>query len=52
MCGESSQEKATKQACAATKEIKAQVQKLDSLTISSSFLTEVKTSAFRRPRSC
>ena len=43
-CGESSQEKAKKQACAATKEIKSQVAKLDTLTISSSFLTEVKTS--------
>ena len=44
-CGESSEEKATKQACAATSEIKAQVKKLGTLPISSSFVTEVKTSA-------
>ena len=44
-CGESSEEKATKQACAATKEIKTQVKKLETLPISSSFVAEVKTSA-------
>lgn len=43
-CGESSQEKATKQVCAATSEISRQVRKLETLPISSSFLTEVKTS--------
>jgi chemotaxis response regulator CheB len=43
-CGESSEEKAKKQVCAATSEIKKQVQKLETLAISSSFLTEVKTS--------
>ena len=44
-CGESSEEKATKQVCAATSDIKAQIGKLQTLPISSSFLTEVKTSA-------
>jgi hypothetical protein len=44
-CGESSSEKATKQACSATKEISAQIKKLENLPISSGFLTEVKTSA-------
>jgi len=44
-CGESSEEKATKQTCAATSEIKAQVKKLETLPISSSFVAEVKTSA-------
>jgi hypothetical protein len=44
-CGESSEEKANKQVCSATSEISAQIQKLESLPISSSFLTEVKTSA-------
>ncbi len=44
-CGESSEEKATKRACAATSEIKAQVKKLETLPISSSFVAEVKTSA-------
>ena len=44
-CGESSEEKATKQVCAATKEIKTQVKKLGTLPISSSFLTEVQASA-------
>jgi hypothetical protein len=44
-CGESSEEKATKQVCAATSDIKAQVKKLQTLPISSSFLTEVKTSS-------
>jgi hypothetical protein len=44
-CGESSEEKATKQVCTATSEISKQVQKLQTLPISSSFPTEVKTSA-------
>jgi hypothetical protein len=44
-CGESSEEKATKQVCAATSEISKQIQKLETLPISSSFPTEVKTSA-------
>ena len=43
-CGESSQEKATKQVCAGVKEINTQLKKLESLTISSSFPTEAKTS--------
>ena len=43
-CGESSEEKATKQVCAATSEIKAQIQKLGTLPISSTFVTEVRTS--------
>ncbi len=43
-CGESSQEKATKQVCSATKEISAQIKKLETLPISSSFPTEAKTS--------
>jgi hypothetical protein len=44
-CGESSEEKATKQVCAATSEISTQIKKLENLPISSSFPTEVKTSA-------
>ena len=44
-CGESSEEKATKQVCAATSEIKAQVKKLETVPISTSFVTEVKTGA-------
>ncbi len=44
-CGESSEEKATKQVCAATSEISKQIQKLQTLPISSNFPTEVKTSA-------
>ena len=43
-CGESSGEKATKQVCAGVKEINTQLKKLESLTISSSFPTEAKTS--------
>lgn len=43
-CGESSQEKATKQVCAAVKEIDTQIKKLESLTISSSLPTEAKGS--------
>jgi hypothetical protein len=44
-CGESSEEKATKQVCAATSEISTQIKKLENLPISSSFVTEVKASA-------
>ena len=44
-CGESSEEKATKQVCAATNEISTQIKKLENAPISSSFVTEVKTSA-------
>ena len=44
-CGESSEEKATKQVCAATNEISTQIKKLENVPISSSFVTEVKTSA-------
>jgi hypothetical protein len=44
-CGESSEEKATKQVCAATSEISKQIQKLQALPISSSLPTEIKTSA-------
>ena len=43
-CGESSQEKATKQVCSATSEISAQIKKLETLPISSSFRTEAKAS--------
>jgi hypothetical protein len=43
-CGESSSEKATKQVCSATKEISAQIKKLENLPISSSFPTEAKAS--------
>jgi len=43
-CGESSEEKAKKQVCAATSEITAQVKKLQTLPISTSFLTEVQKS--------
>jgi len=43
-CGESSGEKATKQVCSATSEISAQIKKLETLPISSTFLTEAKTS--------
>ena len=44
-CGESSEEKATKQVCAATSEISKQIQKLQTLPISSSLPAEIKTSA-------
>ncbi|HEY2767663.1 MAG TPA: hypothetical protein VGI76_05365 [Solirubrobacteraceae bacterium] len=44
-CGESSEEKANKQVCAATNEISTQVKKLETLPISSSFPTEVKSGA-------
>jgi len=43
-CGESSGEKATKQVCSATSEISAQIKKLETLPISSSFPTEAKAS--------
>src|SRR5271167_487501 len=43
-CGESSQEKATKEVCSATSEISAQIKKLETLPISSSFPTEAKAS--------
>ena len=43
-CGESSGEKATKQVCAATSEISAQIKKLETLPISSNFPTEAKAS--------
>jgi formate-dependent nitrite reductase cytochrome c552 subunit len=43
-CGESSAEKATKQVCSATSEISAQIKKLESLPISSKFVTEAKAS--------
>ncbi len=43
-CGESSEEKATKQTCSAVKEINTQIAKLASLPISSSFPTEAKAS--------
>lgn len=43
-CGESSQEKATKQACAAVSEISKQLKKLETLPISSSFATEAQAS--------
>ncbi|HME04564.1 MAG TPA: hypothetical protein VKG38_16200 [Solirubrobacteraceae bacterium] len=41
-CGESSQEKATKQVCAATSEISTQIKKLENLPISTSFPAEAK----------
>jgi hypothetical protein len=44
-CGESSEDKAAKQVCAATSEVTSQVTKLKTLPISSSFPSEVKTSA-------
>jgi hypothetical protein len=43
-CGESSEEKADKQVCSAVSEIQTQIKKLESLSISSSFPTEAKTS--------
>jgi hypothetical protein len=43
-CGESSQEKAKAQVCSARSEIAAQVSKLEGLSISSTFLTEAKSS--------
>jgi uncharacterized protein YicC (UPF0701 family) len=43
-CGESSSEKAAKNVCSATQEINTQLQKLQSLPISTSFPTEAKTS--------
>ena len=44
-CGESSEDKAAKQVCAATSEISSQIGKLKALPVSSSFPSEVKTSA-------
>jgi hypothetical protein len=44
-CGESSEDKAAKQVCAATSEISSQINKLKALPVSSSFPSEVKTSA-------
>lgn len=43
-CGESSQEKATKQVCSATSEISAQIKNLETLPISTNFPTEAKAS--------
>lgn len=43
-CGESSEEKATKKVCSATGEISAQLRKLQTLPISSSFPSEAKSS--------
>lgn len=43
-CGESSEEKATKQVCSATSEISAQIKKLQTLPISSSFPAEARAS--------
>ena len=43
-CGESSQEKASAQVCSARAEISTQINKLEHLTISTSLLTEAKTS--------
>ena len=43
-CGESTQEKATKQVCAATSEVSAQLEKLKGLSISSSFISEATMS--------
>jgi len=43
-CGESSQEKAKAEVCSARSEISKQVAKLQGLTISTSLLTEAKTS--------
>jgi hypothetical protein len=43
-CGESSEDKAAKQVCAATSEISSQISKLKALPISTSFPSEVKTS--------
>jgi hypothetical protein len=44
-CGESSEEKATKTVCSATSEISTQIEKLQSLPISSSFPSEARGSA-------
>jgi hypothetical protein len=43
-CGESSEEKAAKQVCSATKEITAQIHKLQTIPISAEFLNEAKSS--------
>ena len=44
-CGESSEEKATAQVCSSTKEIRAQLSSLSSLSISSQAPEEIKTAA-------
>ncbi len=44
-CGESSEEKATAQVCSSTKEIRAQLSKLSSLSISSTAVEEIKDAA-------
>src|SRR5271165_4356849 len=44
-CGESSEEKATAQVCSSTKEIRAQLSKLSSLSISSKAPEEIKDAA-------
>jgi len=44
-CGESSEEKATAQVCSSTKEIRAQLAKLSSLSISSKAPEEIKDAA-------
>src|SRR5690349_6981998 len=43
-CGESSEEKATKKVCSATSELSAQLKKLQTLPVSSSFPSEAKSS--------
>lgn len=43
-CGESSEEKAAKQVCAASAEVSAQISKLENLSISSSFISEAQKS--------
>jgi hypothetical protein len=43
-CGESTSEKAAKSVCSSTKEITTQLQKLESLQISTNFPSEAKTS--------
>jgi len=50
-CGESSEEKATKQVCSATTEISTQIKKLESLPISTGLVTEIKTSAEKMGKS-
>jgi hypothetical protein len=44
-CGESAEEKATAQVCSSTKEIQAQIAKLESLTLSSKAPEEIKAAA-------
>jgi uncharacterized protein YicC (UPF0701 family) len=43
-CGESSEEKAAKQVCAASAEVSTQIEKLGNLSISSSFVSEAQRS--------